>query len=321
VARRPIVDGFYGWLLDDVDCFERRRAPRSGPLRGLLLFCASVRAPAVVVIRTDPGWRTLLLLRALFGRRRKLVVLQFIVHPGTGRAWDAVDRWAVRRALRTGQVLSEWESAECARRYGIERFVWVPWAWRRHAAEALDSPARQWRVLCAGRAFCDWETLFDAARGRDWPLAVVCSREDETRVRRLGADCAEVHSEVPPERFRELLGEASIVVVAMRDAGVSQGHVRLMDANDAGVAVVCSATRSVESYVADDETAALVPPGDAPALRAAVERLLADPEERERLRRAAFERSQRWTGEMYLAAIGALIRGESPRTPAPSITS
>jgi hypothetical protein len=32
-----------------------------------------------------------------------------------------------------------------------------------------------------------------------------------------------------------------------------------------------------------------------------------DPIERERIRRAAFERSQDWTGEHYLAAVGALL--------------
>ncbi|HKN63692.1 MAG TPA: glycosyltransferase, partial [Gaiellaceae bacterium] len=51
--------------------------------------------------------------------------------------------------------------------------------------------------------------------------------------------------------------------------------------------------------VSDGETGVLVPPRDAPALRAAVERLLADPSLRERLGRAGRESARErfgWDG-------------------------
>jgi glycosyltransferase involved in cell wall biosynthesis len=80
-----------------------------------------------------------------------------------------------------------------------------------------------------------------------------------------------------------------------------------MDAAGAGVPVVITAARALRDYLVAGETAVVVPPGDAAALRAAVDRLMADPAERERVRGAAFEHSQAWTGEDYLAAIGALL--------------
>jgi glycosyltransferase involved in cell wall biosynthesis len=51
--------------------------------------------------------------------------------------------------------------------------------------------------------------------------------------------------------------------------------------------VVAAAGGALLDLVTDEETGLLVPPRDAPALRAAVERLLGDPELRERLGRAA----------------------------------
>jgi glycosyltransferase involved in cell wall biosynthesis len=148
--------------------------------------------------------------------------------------------------------------------------------------------------------------LFAAARGAGWPLLVICGEHDRAQVNALNADGrATVLCEVTPERARELIGEAVVSVLPMYDAGVSQGHVRLCDAVDAGVPVVATRTRSLEGYVSDGETAVLVAPGDAEALRAEIDRLVGDPAERERLARAAFERAVAWTWEDYLAAIEA----------------
>lgn len=308
---RAIVDVSYGRLVPGAEAFESRLR---GPLRGVALFAASVRADAIATVRTGPGWRTLVLLRALLGRRHKLVALQFIVHPHRGRrrdrAWGRVDVWAVRRALRAGLVLTAAEQQACVARYGLpaERFPLVRWPSRLAPAGELPPPAAEPLVLSTGRAFCDWPTVFAAARGASWPLTVVCSREDLPEVDRLNADGrATVLSEIPAHEHAALLRRASVLVVAMRERDVSQGHVRLMDAADAGVPVVITAARALREYLVPGETAVVVAPGDAAALRAAVDRLMGDPAERERIRRAAFERSQGWTGEDYLAAVGALL--------------
>jgi hypothetical protein len=306
-----VVDVSYGRLVPGAAVFESRLR---GPLRGLALFAASVRSDAVAVVRTGPGWRALLLLRALLGRRRKLVALQFIVHPHRARlrdrVWERVDAWAVRRALRAGLVLTPDEQAACVARYRLpaDRFPLVRWPSRLAPAEHLPPAASEDLVLSSGRAFCDWPTVFAAARGAHWPLTVVCSREDLPEVERLNADGrATVLCEIPAHEHEALLARASVVVVAMREQEVSQGHVRLMDAAGAGVPVVITAARALRDYLVAGETAVVVPPGDAAALRAAVDRLMADPAERERVRGAAFEHSQAWTGEDYLAAIGALL--------------
>ncbi|HJU37606.1 MAG TPA: glycosyltransferase family 4 protein, partial [Gaiellaceae bacterium] len=81
-----------------------------------------------------------------------------------------------------------------------------------------------------------------------------------------------------------------------------------------GRPVVAAAGGALLELVADGETGLLVPPRDASALRAAVQRLLADPELRERLGREARVRAlQRFgwdavidrTLEIYRAATEA----------------
>src|SRR5205823_4711519 len=69
-----------------------------------------------------------------------------------------------------------------------------------------------------------------------------------------------------------------------------------------GRPVVASATGGLLDLVADGETGLLVPPGDVPALRAACERLLADPELRIRLGAAARERAAERFGWPALTA-------------------
>lgn len=336
--REPdaIADGMYAWLLPDVRAFPDwlsqlpepvpRLALRHGWLRGLLLFAASTRHESIAVIRTEPGWRTLLLLRALLGRRRKLVALHFIVHPhrsaGPGalfdRLWAPLDRLAVRRALRAGQVLTAFERDRYTAELGLERerLVHVPWALRRRRTAELPELERDGPVVCAGRAFVDWETLFAAAEGSHWPLTVVCSRADLSRVTALNARRrAEILVELDAEAYANLLRGASALVIPMHEREISQGHIRLMEANDAGLPVVASRTRSLDGYASHDETALLVEPGNAAALRAAIDHLRAEPATGERLRRNAFDRSQGWTGEDYLVAIGALVEGRPGQAP------
>ncbi len=319
MRRRPaIADGWYARLIEGLPGLEDTRArvlPRAllrrGPVRGLLLAALSVRADRVALIRNDPGWRVLLALRALLGRRRKLVALHFI-EPRPMRGWRGrADRWATRRALAAGQALTIGERAALARRYDLPRarFAHVPFALRSAAALAPDS--QEPLVVAAGRASCDWPTLLEAARGANWRLVVVCSAAEEPSVAPLArAAGARLLVELAREDTRGLLRGAAVSVIAMRESGAAQGHVRLMESVDAGAAVVATDVAALHGYVCDGETAVLVAEGDAAALRAAVDRLLADPGERERLRTTAFAAAGRRTWADYLAAVERLALGE-----------
>ena len=285
MSRRPLADGWYAQLLPEVDGFQ---SGARGWRRGVALFAASVRRPALLVTKNDPGWRALLLLRAVFGVRRKLVVAHWIEHPG-GRA--PLERWAARRAVARAQVLTAFE--------GAPRAVHIPFARRRSRDDALP-PLGSGPVWSGGRAGVDWDTLRAAAIEG---LHVVCRAADAARAPGL------LHVDVPHDAFTAQLPGASAFVLCLRESGAAQGHVRIKDAIDAGVPLVATRVRALEGYL-DEESALLVEPGDPAALGAAVERLRDDPDLAERLRHAAWERAADWTWKDYLAAMGRFAAGD-----------
>lgn len=94
---------------------------------------------------------------------------------------------------------------------------------------------------------------------------------------------------VPHAEVERLLERASLLVAPSEREGFG---VAAAEAMAFGRPVVAAAGGALLELVSDGETGLLVPPRDAPALRAAVERLLADAELRERLGSAARERAR-----------------------------
>jgi glycosyltransferase involved in cell wall biosynthesis len=92
---------------------------------------------------------------------------------------------------------------------------------------------------------------------------------------------------VPHHELGPLYDRAAVVAVPSRREGFG---VACLEAMAHGRPVVASAVGGLLDLVVDGETGLLVPPGDVPALRAALERLLGNAELRERLGAAARER-------------------------------
>ncbi|MBI4892555.1 MAG: glycosyltransferase family 4 protein [Acidobacteria bacterium] len=89
------------------------------------------------------------------------------------------------------------------------------------------------------------------------------------------------------QQLRELYAAASIVAVPLQRTIHPSGINALLEAMSMGKAVVVSASPGVTDYVEDGKTALVVEPGDPGAMHAALNRLLADGELRERLGRNA----------------------------------
>src|SRR5262249_20855580 len=85
---------------------------------------------------------------------------------------------------------------------------------------------------------------------------------------------------VPHAEVERLLERASVLVAPCEREGFGLAAAEAMAF---GRPVVAASGGALLDLVTDGETGLLVPPRDAPAMRAAVERLLADPELRERL--------------------------------------
>jgi glycosyltransferase involved in cell wall biosynthesis len=85
------------------------------------------------------------------------------------------------------------------------------------------------------------------------------------------------------DETNQLVAGARLHVVPLLDSGHSAGQSVLLRAMAQGKAVVVTDTAGIRDYVRDSETAVLVPPGDAVALRTAIVRLWGDTKERSRI--------------------------------------
>jgi glycosyltransferase involved in cell wall biosynthesis len=102
----------------------------------------------------------------------------------------------------------------------------------------------------------------------------------------------EVRLDVSPTEVRELYAGAACVVVPIRSEAApvgteNSGTIALLEAMATARPVVVSERSYLADYVEDGETALTVPPEQPSALRAAVERILADDDEADRLATAA----------------------------------
>jgi len=303
-----------------------RLAREVPPLRGLLAFLLAADFRGAALIRAEPGLTTLLVLEAVIRRRRATVILELIARRPERRVRRAVYRtWsrlvvhpAMRHAVAGAQVLTRAERARYADGIGIEaaRLRFIPWAFMPWAGPNTPNaaPGERAGVLASGRPWCDWETLFAAAEGRDWPLTVVHGEADRKRVAALNAaGRADALCEIPRDEHERLLRGAAVYVIALAARAPSAGHVRLMAATGAGTAVVATRVAALEDYVEEGASALLVAPGDADALGAAIDHLIAAPAERERLVAAALGRARRWTYAEYFSAIRGFVVDVLPR--------
>jgi len=148
--------------------------------------------------------------------------------------------------------------------------------------DEVGSPATPAEVLYVGRLSPEKnvDTLIEAVG--DLNLVVVGDGPLRERVpNALGA--------VPHAEVERLLERASVLVAPCEREGFGLAAAEAMAF---GRPVVAAAGGALLELVTDEETGLLVPPRDVTALREAVERLLRDPELRERLGRAARARAR-----------------------------
>jgi len=155
--------------------------------------------------------------------------------------------------------------------------------------EQVGVPAQPPEVLYVGRLSPEKnvDTLLEAVGD----LNLVVAGDGPLRERVPNALGAVPHAEV-----ERLLERASVVVAPCEREGFGLAAAEAMAF---GRPVVAAAGGALLELVSDDETGLLVPPRDASALRAAVERLLADPALRQRLGNEAHTRARErfgWDG-------------------------
>jgi glycosyltransferase involved in cell wall biosynthesis len=168
-------------------------------------------------------------------------------------------------------------------------------------------------VVSVGIEMRDYTTLFAALAGTGVPVTVVASspwskHADQTR--RLGLPPnVTVRRAVSSQELRGLYQNAAVVVVPLHNVDWPAGVSTLLEAQACGRPVVVSASEGIRDSL-EPGSAVLVPCGDVAALRAAVLRLIADPDEASALSRRAREAVQNErTLDQWVARIAECCRG------------
>jgi glycosyltransferase involved in cell wall biosynthesis len=158
------------------------------------------------------------------------------------------------------------------------------------AVEGRREEANPPEVLYAGRLSPEKGVLelVEAARG----MKLVVAGDGSLRARVPGA-----LGFVAPDELARLYARAAVVSCPSRREGFG---IACLEAMAHGVPVVASGVGGLLDLVVDGETGLVVPPGDVRALRAALERLLGDPELRRRMGEAARRRArERFSWERF----------------------
>jgi glycosyltransferase involved in cell wall biosynthesis len=258
-----------------------RRRPWLAPLM-LLSMGRALRRAARQADLVHAHW-LLTAAVARFGGRPFVVTLHGTIRYGWLSDVELARRrpWLVRGLLRpAAAVICVSETiADAVRGAGVDAIV-IPNGVR--IPHRVQAPAEPPQVLFVGRLSPEKniDTLVEAVGD----LNLVVAGDGPLRdlvPQALGA--------VPHAEVEHLLERASVVVAPSDREGFG---VAAAEAMAFGRPVVAAAGGALLELVDDGETGLLVPPRDAPALREAVQRLLGDPELRERVGRAARDRAR-----------------------------
>jgi glycosyltransferase involved in cell wall biosynthesis len=254
-----------------------RRRPWIAPL----IFVSMVRALRRAARDADlvhVHWLAGALVGALSGRPF-VVTLHGTGSAGRFQDLELARRWPrlVGLVLRRAQVVIgvSQSLADAARRCGVADARWVPNGVA--LPEALGFESDPPYVLYAGRLSAEKgiEDLVEATRGL--PLVVA----GDGPLRELVPDALGF---VGHDRLEQLYAGAAVVVTASHGEGMP---LCVIEAMAYGRPVVATAVGGIPSLVDDGRTGFLVEPGDVPALRARIEKLLADADLRRRMGEAA----------------------------------
>jgi glycosyltransferase involved in cell wall biosynthesis len=124
-----------------------------------------------------------------------------------------------------------------------------------------------------------------------------------------------VNMDLGPVELRDLYARSLFVVVPLHDLEYDAGVTTVTEAMAMGKAVIVSRSRGQVDVIRDGIEGLYVPPGDAAAMRSAIESLLARPDEAGRMgaagRRAVLERHRL---DDYVERVATIVRGvESDR--------
>lgn len=196
-----------------------------------------------------------------------------------------IDRFFVYSTCQKRFIESRWRIAP-------ERVVFTPFMvdTRFFALDQVTpNPGASPLICSVGLEARDYPTLLTAVRGLEASVTIAAAspwskRSDSTQDQQIPEN-------VTVRRFsqfelRQLYADSRFMVMPLHNVEFQAGVTAILEAMAMGRAVICTRTPGQTDVIVDGETGLYVPPGDPSALRAAIERLLANPAEAERMGQA-----------------------------------
>jgi glycosyltransferase involved in cell wall biosynthesis len=146
-------------------------------------------------------------------------------------------------------------------------------------------------LICSiGREFRDYETLIEAVRGMEVELIITTASPWSKRTDTTG------EREFPPNvhinRFsyqdlRALYATSQFLVMPLQNVQFQAGVTAILEAMAMGKAVICTRIPGQTDIIEEGKTGLYVPPGNPPAMRAAIQYLIDHPGQAARMGRSA----------------------------------
>lgn len=185
-------------------------------------------------------------------------------------------------------------------RLSKDRFRFLPF--HTNVVEPRHEPPSGGYVFSGGRTGRDYSTLAEAVRGLDIPVVVVADSESVRDIQ--FPENVTVYTDIPYEKYRELLCGARIVVVPLFERVYSSGQVVVLEGMALGKPVVSNDTVGTVDYIVDGVNGILVANKRPELFREAIQRILDDPDLERRLGVAALDTiNAKHTFEHYVEAV------------------
>ena len=221
-------------------------------------------------------------------RPRHLMIVHVISEP---KKTFFLDRLGVQTCIDRFLTYSTWQQQFIQRRWGLgdDRVLWTPFMVDqnffapRQVASRRDGPSQ---ICAVGLERRDYVTLLRAVETLD--VHVVIAAASPWSKREAGMTNQSIPANVTVRKFtqydlRQLYADSRFIVMPLENVNFQAGVTAILEAMAMARAVVCSRVPGQTDVVVDGENGRYVPAGDAPALRAEIARLLAEPEEAERM--------------------------------------
>jgi glycosyltransferase involved in cell wall biosynthesis len=204
------------------------------------------------------------------------------------------DRFGIQSHIDRFLVYSTWQKRFIESRWQVapERVLFTPFMvdTRFFAPDQVTpNPGARPLICSVGLEARDYPTLLTAVRGLEASVTIAAAspwskRSDSTRDQAIPENVA-------VRRFsqldlRQLYADSRFMVMPLHNVEFQAGVTAILEAMAMGRAVICTRTPGQTDVIIDGETGLYVAPGDPSALRAAIERLLANPGEAERMGQA-----------------------------------